>query len=152
MKGITGARGRRRSQHFDLDRRQARIDVLPGLERVGDQSSRVGRIRDLLGKCQVHLLAGQREGGAPLVLGDRETVETDFDLDDVGDPVGPACLELVRVHAARRVDDIGMLHADTVAEELDATTSAGAFHLGRLERTLAAELFSNGRGERVNRR
>ena len=151
VKRIACARGGRRAEHLDFDRRQLRVDVFPGLVGVRDQRCRIGRIRDLLGKREVHLLASELEGGSLLALGDRQTVETDLDLDDVGHTVLAAGLVLACVHPSRRVDDVRMLDTNAVAEQLHATAGSGAFDLRRLELALTAELLGNGRREGVNR-
>ena len=152
VEGIARAGGRRRTEHLDLGGGQRLVDLAPGRVRVGDQRGRVRRVRDLLGKRQVDLLAGEVHHWAALALGERETVIAHPNLEDVAHAILAAALELRGVHATRGVHDIGVLRTDAVAEQFDATARAGAFDLGCLEATLTTELLGDRGGEGVDGR
>ena len=101
-------------------------------------------MRQFRGKRPENLLTGQVQGRTGFRIGKNDTVKADLDLGDA-DAVLRAHFEFARLDAARRVGDVGMLDADTGAEEFQATARTGRFNNRGLEVGLLAELFSDRR-------
>ena len=87
---------------------------------------RAVRVRQVLGERLEDLLAGEREVGAALGVGEHDAVKADLHLDrrDAGRLAG---LELGVLDAARGIGDVRRVLADAFAEELDAAAGAGRF-------------------------
>ena len=97
--------------------------VVPGLVGIGDQLA--VRTGNLLGERQEDLRAVSLRSGPALALAIDDAVEADLQLDDLGDAVLGAVLELALLDGARGVGDVGMVLADAGAEQLEAAAGAG---------------------------
>ena len=117
---------------------------------VGDELA-VGA-RNLLGERQEDLGLGQLQVGTGLGVGEGQAVEADLQLDDFGDAVLGAILELALLDGARGVGNVGVVFADAGAEQLEAAAGAGQFDDRGLEAAGLAELLGDGGGERIDRR
>ncbi len=82
LEGITGARGRRRTQDLDLLGRQGRVHVLPGLVGVVDQLA--VRAGDLARQGQEQVAPGQLELRRGLGISHYDAVIAYLDLGDAG--------------------------------------------------------------------
>jgi hypothetical protein len=148
VEGVPGARGGRGPEHLDLHVRQRGVHVLPGPVRVGDPVPAGGG--NLLGEGQEDLSQGELEGLGLLRVGDHDPVVADLDLGDVGDPVLRAAVDLGFLDSARGVGEVGMVDADTGAEELQPAAGAGALDDGCLEAGAPPELLRHHGGEGVD--
>ncbi len=133
--GVARAGGGRRTEHLDLDVRQRRVltsfQVLFGLAM---SACRVGRVWHLLRAAPGRYRLRVSFKAAPVFeLREHDAVVADLDLADVRHAVLGAGVDLALLDPARGVGDVGVLHADAIAEELDAAARAGALDLGRLE-------------------
>ncbi len=146
--GVAGAGGRRRAENLDLRGGQRGVDVGPVDVGVGDD---LAVDRDVLGKRLEDLVLGQVDRGAGLGVGEHDAVEADLDLDR-GDAGGLAGLELLRLHGARGVGEVGGVLADAGAEQLHAAARARRFDDRGLELAALAELLGDGGGERKHGR
>ena len=142
--------GRRGTQHLDLHGREVGVDVLPGLVGVGLALASVGIGRHFLGQGKKEITRGEAQRLALLRVGHRDTVVADLQLDDLLDAVLGAPRDLALFDAPRRVGQVGMLHADAGAEELQTAARARGLHLGGLELGGLAELLGHHRGKLIN--
>src|SRR3546814_10566202 len=83
----------------------------------------------------------------------RQAIDSDLQLDDVGHAIGGALGDFGNLDATRGVRHVRVLCADAAAEQLEPAAGAGRFDDRRLElRILLNELLSNSRGERIEDR
>ena len=94
----------------------------------------------------------QLERRALLRLRQGQAVEPDLDLDDVLGAVLLAVVELALLHGARCVGGIGMIFADSGAEQLHAAAGTGQLDDRRLHAGSLAELLGHRGGKGIHSR
>ena len=148
--GVARAGRRRRPQDLDPGGGQGRVDVAPRLVRIGDELALA--LRDVLGQRQEQVPATDLQRRRGLGVGEDDAVVPDLDLDDLGDAVFGAGLDLGLLDAAGSVRHVGVLDADAGAEQFEAAARPGALDHRGLEPRGLAEGLGHGRGERIYRR
>jgi pyruvate-formate lyase-activating enzyme len=149
--GVAGAGRGRRAIDLDALVGQAGIDLVPGAGRVQDEGA--VRTRDFLRQAFVQIIQFEVEAVAGAGGGDDDAVIADLQLDDVGDAVRSALVELGLFHLARGVGDIGIARPHPRTQQLDAAAGASRFdYRRRILRPDTLELFGDRGGERIDRR
>ena len=144
---VARARSWRGAKHFDLFGGQRGVDLGPLGVRIVDQLALV--VRHFGGQRQEHLFQRQFHRRTVLGLGQRQAIKTNVQLDDAGDAILGASLELGLLDAARGVGGVGFVLAGALAENFHAAAGAGGFDHGRLAVGLA-ELLGDRSGERID--
>src|SRR5690606_33246138 len=96
---------------------------------------------------EVEILQPQVEVAAGAGGGDDDAVIADLDLDDVGDAVLLAEVELRGLHRPRGVGDVRRAAADALAEFLDAAAGAQRLDAGGRAAGGAREILGHAAGE-----
>ena len=151
-KGVPGAGGRRRSEHFNLDTRQRSVDVLPGFVRVGNQFLTAIGVRHILGQRHENVLTRDFHDRGFFRVGQHDAVVTNLDLDNFRHAVLGAFFAFRLFYAAGRIGDIRMLDAHTGAKEFKSSAGAGRFDFRGFIGCGFAELLGHYGGKRVDRR
>jgi len=130
--------------------RQAAVDLLPGLVRVGGHLAVNG---DLLGESEVDVLGLECPRRTASVCREDDAVVAEADFHDVLHAGFAAGLDLFVLDLARGVRNVDRLFAETLAELLQTSRGATRLDDRRLEvRVGLAELLSHDVGVRQNRR
>src|SRR5690606_38774392 len=130
----------------DLDAvaRQAGADLAPGRVRVRAEAV---ADRHLGGQAEIQVRTLEVVIGAVDGGGHHDAVIADHDLDDFGDAVLDALVELRGLHAARGVGDVRGLRTDAGAEGGDAAAGAQRFDARRGAAALLGVVFGHAGGE-----
>ena len=139
---ITRTRSRRRTEHLDLGGRQFGVHIGPGLVGILDEFA-LSTTGHFLGQCEEDIFARQFHRLGADGIGEDDTVVTDLNFDDLGDAIGGAGPDFGRLDGARRVRDVGIVHTNAVAEQLQAAARTGRLDLRRLELAAPAESLRN---------
>jgi len=132
--GVPRTGSRRRSQNFDFNIRQIRVDLTPLL---GLRAFFRHRLPDLVRR--------EINPGCFYTVGKCNTVITNNNFENIGNAVFLAQLPLGVFHRPRCIGNVWMLFTDARAEQLHSAAGSCAFNNRRLEALVAHFLCDHGR-------